>query len=61
MLTSIAFIARIQSSLGPDPSEEEIVEATNAAVLGSSVEERQSINVAELRRRRAAYRSIEIG
>jgi hypothetical protein len=56
-----AFIARVQDSLGPNPTKEETVEATTAAMLALTEEERQSVSEDQLRRRLAVYRSVELG
>jgi hypothetical protein len=53
------YITRIENSLGPDPSDEEIVEATTTAYIALTEEERASIDLNQLRRRQAVYRSIE--
>ncbi len=44
---------RIQSSLGPDPSAEEITEAAKVAFWALTDRERQSTSVEQLRRRLA--------
>ena len=54
-----ALIRRIESSLGPDPSEEEITEAAKVAFWAFTDEERRSIGVDELRRRLAVHRSTD--
>jgi hypothetical protein len=49
------YITRIENSLGPDPSDE----ATTTAYIALTEEERASIDLNQLRRRQAVYRSIE--
>jgi hypothetical protein len=53
------YITRIENALGPDPSEEEIVEAATVAYLALTDEERGSIDLDQLRLRQAVYRSVE--
>jgi len=56
-----AYFARIEATLGPDPTDKEIVEAARVAFLALPEDVRRSINMDELRRRLAVYRSVEFG
>ena len=53
------FFTRVESGLGPDPSEEEIVEAARAAFLALTDEERQSVSLDEPYRRPTVYGAVE--